>query len=786
MRRARIWLVVLGAPLVAALVVGVWWARSGLPTRSGTVTLAGLEAEVQVRFDERGVPHVTANSLVDLATALGWLHANDRMTQLELGRRSASGRLSELIGDATLAADERARHLRLRETAEQHLAASNAESRAVLEAYARGVNAWLERQAGSLPPELFLLGVEPEPWTPVDSLCFHMLMARDLSLYRDEEQRRFGWLVGLELAWTRELAQLPNLEPAAEIDLIAKQLRRELEAHSAPAESTDAAATGGSRGSNNWALGASRTATGRPIVAGDPHLGLALPSLWYQATLRAPDYEATGMTLPGLPIIVIGQTQDLGWSFTNTELDVSDVYFEELGPDGLSVRRGDAWQPLARERQTIHSKDGDHELLLLSTDLGPFTPATASFPDHSLAWTGHEPFDPLAPFISLARARTIDEVDAAVAEFVCPVQNIVLALSGGELYFTLLGVGPERGRGTGRLPEPGWDPDYHWRGLATHDSKPRITEPALDMLRTANNDVRPIDFDGPFSADPDTWHREERIFETIVDFKHERGPATPGQCIEMQQDAVSLYALEIVGKLDHPGPASDEQAVWAFDLLTDWDGKMDQGPEPALFSVFESRLSRALISEPLAGLPRLTSSGRRRLLPRMLQWLGGPHPMGDARDSAPANLPTAAELLAASWNQCVEELGPDPADWDYTAMHTFEARHPMGVLPVLGSLFNRGPLPVAGSSTSIAAFSGRVSSEPWHERVSHGPSMRFVADVGDPDGSLAVLPGGQSGHPFDRHYDDQLEPFLAGGAYPVSWSEAAIEAAASSTLRLVP
>ena len=770
-RRRRRWLVLLGTPLAAALLAWIWWTGRGLPTRVGEATLPGLSAPVVVRFDAQGVPHVTAGSSLDVAAALGWLHANDRMTQLELGRRAASGRLSEIFGELALGVDTRARQLRLRETAGRLFEASGPESRALLEAYARGVNAWLDEQGSSVPSELVLLGVEPEPWTPTDSLCFHMLMARDLSLYRDEEQRRFGWLAGLGLERTRELAGLPDLSPHPRIAALAAELGRGQDVEDAAGEEAELAEPVGvgTRGSNNWALGATLTRSGRPIVAGDPHLGLGLPALWFQATLRSPEYSATGMTLPGLPVVVIGQSQDIGWAFTNTELDVSDIFFEELNPAGDAVRRGDLWSPIQVEQVTLHTSGGDRTIELRSTDLGPFMPATPGWPAHSLAWTGHESFDPLATFTGLARATTIEEVDEALRGFVCPVQNILVGLSGGDLYFTLLGLAPERGRGAGRLPLPGWDTAWHWRGLRPHSQHPRILNPAGDLLSTANNDVRPANYVGSFSADPDTGHRHARILAALAERQQEVGGLVPADSLLIQQDTLSLYAVAVVAALASPLEGASAQAERARELLAAWNGDMHAGPEPALFAIFERGLAPALLGDELEGLPHLSSSARRRLILRRL-------------DSRAAALPAALEQ---AWEECVDRFGRDLDDWDYTRLHTLELRHPLGVIPVLGGLFNRGPFRMPGSSTTIAAFSGGVST-PWHEHVSHGPSMRFVADIGNPDGSLAVLPGGQSGHPFDEHYEDQLEAFLEGRAFPVLWSEAAIGAATFQTLRLVP
>ena len=466
MRLSRI-LVVVAALLVlvaAGLAVGYHrLTRSGLPQREGTAVLTGLEAPVSIRFDRWGVPHVEAESPADAAAALGWLHANDRMTQLELGRRAASGRLSELVGEVALDLDREALTLRLREAAESLWQAAGPESRDLLEAYADGVNAWLRSRGVDLPPGLRLLAVEPEPWTPVDSLCFALLMARDLAYWQDRpEEDRFGWLAAFGAERTRELVGADvhgtMLPPAIEEEAAAAALGL-----STPPESGESgtAADDASPGSNNWALGASRVRDGSSAVANDPHLGLGLPAVWYQALLRSPGYEVSGMTLPGLPGVVVGRGAEVSWVVTNTMLDDHDLFFERLDASGERVQRGEGWEPIRRDVVSIAVDGGDPvELERFQTDLGPLLPPDEErgLPWRSLAWTAYEPADPLAAFVALARSGSAAEAVEAIASYAAPAQNLVVADRAGGLAYTVLGRLPERRTGDGRLPSPGWDP----------------------------------------------------------------------------------------------------------------------------------------------------------------------------------------------------------------------------------------------------------------------------------------------------------------------------------------
>ena len=751
---------------IAAGAIGIRWSRGGLPARSGTARIPDLSAPVAVRYDEWGVPHLKAANAVDLAAATGWVQANDRMFQMELMRRAASGRLSEVVGEAVLGMDRDARELRLRRSAERMLEELGDESRALLEAFARGVNAWLEERGGDLPPELRLLGIRPEAWTPADSLCTHFLMARDLTYPRRYEERRFRWLVAFGPGRTMELIGDPQLVLPEETAALAREAGAE--------RSPDEVFSGGN-GSNSWAVGSSRSATGHPIVSNDPHLALGHPGIWYQATLRAPDYEAAGMMLPGLPMIVIGQTRHLAWAFTNPEADFTDLFLEEVSEDGARVRRGEEWVPIEVERATIEVKDGEPvEIELRSTDIGPLLEPRGALPHRSLAWTAYVPFDPVAAFVGMARARNLGELDAAIESFVCPPQNLVVGTRAGDLLFTILGRLPRRGRGDGRLPSPGWDREWHWRGLQPFAANPRVERPAEALLVTANNDLRPAGFDGSLTGDYASAHRARRIRELLL----ARDTWDVGDMMDVQTDHLSLYAREIVEHLRAPIEGLSHEAASARDALLAWDGRMDVKGAAALFSLFESQLGTAVFDELRAADLGAISYPER--IPAILAALSGELPGWlEDRDA------TLAAALAFAWTEGAARWGEDVSSWPYDRMHTWTAAHPMGALPVIGSLFNRGPVGVPGSDTTVGVFTGQRSTD-GSVAVSHGASMRWIADTADPDRSLAVLPVGQSGHPFDRHYDDQLPLYLAGEVRPVRWSEQAIEESAVSTLTLVP
>lgn len=778
MKKRLLWSLLALALIVLAAGSGsaVWLTRGGRPVRDGELRLSGLQAPVEVRWDRYGVPHLKGDSGRDLALALGFLHANDRMTQLELGRRAAAGRLSEVFGEATLEVDIEARTLRLRRAAEATWERLGAESRAWFEAYAAGVNAWLASRGSDLPPTLKLFGVRPEPWTPVDSLGFVFLMARDLSFWQGRpEELRFEWLQRFGPERTQDLLGEAQLDFPEAIVAMA----RSLSASGVAIDDGNKPVPSLPPGSNNWALGLSRSAEGLPLVANDLHLAMQLPALWYQAHFRAPDYEVMGMTLPGVPGVIVGQNRDVAWAVTHSMIDDHDLFFEDVDSERGLVRRGDAWMPIATEHSEIGVRWGAPVRLALHvTDRGPLLPPDPGhdLPSRSLAWSAHRQGDPLAAFLHLARARRVADIPAGIIDFVSPAQNLVAADRDGGLLHVILGRIPQRRRGDGRLPAPGWDPSYAWDGLREADVNPRRA-PSDDALVTANDDIRPRGHANSFVADFDIAARARRIREMLA----QRSRWRAEELAVMQGDVVSVYARELVALSTG---SHDGSARRAYESLAGWDGRMARDGVSALFALYEHRLATAMFADEL-DLSRISGPVGRAWLLRAMRGEMDVAWFDDTRTPQREDRSAIVErALRQAWEDGVARWGEAVTHWPYGEWHRLELRHPLGALPVIGNVFNRGPFPLPGSATTVAAF-----GSPWlgiGEAVEQGPTMRWVAVAGDGDRSLAVLPGGQSGHPFDPHYDDQLDLFLDGHMHPVAWSEEAIARVTVSTLHLTP
>lgn len=748
---------------------------SGRPQREGSAQAVGLQAEVEIRYDAWGVPHLKAAGVRDLALGIGWAQANDRMGQLELVRRAATGRLAELFGPDLVEVDRKMREFRIGATAERLQAAASADSLLWLSGYADGVNAWLDAHADDLPPVYQLTGVRPEPWRPVDSLAVPLLMGLQLSFaFGPADENRFLALRGLGPEAFRNLWGDLHL-PQAVLDLLEDDPAALSGDGGAPARET-------AGGSNNWAVAASRTASGGPLLANDPHLELQLPSIWYQLHLRAPGFEAAGMSLVGVPGVVIGHNADLAWGFTNLMLDDHDVLLEELSGDGKRARRADGWEDLVFEESVIQVK-GDRPVRfeLRSTSLGPLLPADEArgVPARSVLWTAYHADDVLGAFLGLGRATTLEEARAAAGRFVCPAQNLVVVHRDGGLMHTILGRLPARRRGDGRLPAPAWDPSYGWDGLQPADAAFVIRDPADGLIVTANHDVRPPGWAAAISADFDTPFRADRIRQRL-----EGDSGWTAQSLgRIQNDVVDLYARELLSLLGEPEVAGD--AASALAALRAWDGSRRLIGPGALFQRFERELAELLFrdAEARAGVPAFSFFFRR---PQLLRALRGE--LDDAwwddlgTEQVEDRDASIGLALSRAW-RAVAAAGP-PGQGDFGAAHALRLDHAVGSAPLIGRWFNRGPFPLPGSATTVAAFGGSWKGD--RIEVSYGPSLRFVADPADWDRSLIVLPGGQGGHPADLHYDDQMPLYLDGRLRPMPWTEAAVLADTRSRFLLEP
>ncbi|MHC4376079.1 MAG: penicillin acylase family protein [Planctomycetota bacterium] len=764
--------------LLFLLVLGGLWTRGflrgGLPWRSGEFAIPGLGAEVQVHFDERGVPHVQAGNFEDACAALGFLHANDRCLQLELIRSAAAGRLSEVFGSSQVGTDRRLRQLGLKETAKAWYAALGEDSRRALEAYASGINAWFEARGNDLPPHYKLLGAAPEPWTPADSLGVALLMDLRLSPPDRQEWANERVLRVLGESALRDLLFDQELQ-------IPERLREVAARGPDAARAAQAPDPGELGGSNNWAVAGARAAGESGLLAGDPHLWLSLPAQWYLASVHGGAYRAAGATLPGMPLVIIGGSDLRAWSFTTTGLDTHDFVVEEVGAGGR-LRRGGDWLAVTERNESIPVRFGDPQAVTLRrSDLGPFFPANGSQPASSLQWAARTPADPLSLFFGLASEPELERVLAGAEGYVAPVQNLMVAQADGRVGYAVVGRGPERPAGA----SDGWlarrAANNTWLGLRPAASNPRWIDPPEGFAVTANADVRPADYALPFPSDFAHPSRRDRALAALGS----REAWTLEEVAALQLDLKSPLATELAGAIADQLEGGERAGLG--ERLRAWAAAgadfSDEAPA-ALYLRATRELALALFSDEFRALGRDVPGPRvgDRLLADLFAGRCE-HDWWDTEEHQRSTLVADACFRAQLW---LELRQGESDSWSVSEFMELDLDHALSELPVIGPWLSRGPFPRRGHPSTLDAHwcEWEVGPDGRDQRllVYGGASVRYRSEPGRPERAAAGLPGGQSGHPLDAHYDDLLEGWLAGEAHALPWEAPA----GTALLRLIP
>ena len=779
-------LVALLVLLLAAAAAAVWWT---LPPREGRVALPGLGAPVEVALDAHGIPTIAAGSEADAWTALGWLHARDRMFQMDSMRRGASGRLSEIAGASALRLDRYMRVLGLVPRAEADLVALPPEVRGALEAYARGVNAWIGARGRFAAPEFLLIGA-PEPWRPVDSLLWGKVMGLWLSgNWRTELDRaRLAGLLPperLDDLWPADttpgrpdLPGLAAMAPASGIDWTAVPAGDPAAlgrlAAALPRFPGDAPLP--TMASNAWAVAGARSASGAPLLATDPHLGYQAPILWYLARIELPGGRVlAGATAPGVPGIVIGRNERLAWGFTTTHSDTQDIFVERLaGPDAYETPDGPL--PFVVREEVIRVRwSAPVTLRLRETRHGPVISdldAPAGRQDGTvlaLAAANLAPGDTAAAgLLALNAARGLEDARAAARLITSPSQNLMVAAADGGIAMFLTGRIPVRRSGDGSLPVPGWDGRADWTGFIPFEALPHVENPASGVIANANNRVVPPGHDAWLGRDWFGDWRFRRIGQMLA--------AAPRHDVAgfaaMQADALSLFAAEVLPALRAaPRPAGAAGA--AQDLLRGWSGEMDPAlPQPLVFHATLARFGRAVLAR--AGLPEDAARASPEFLRRVLT--------DDATGTAWCGAPGCGVMLSAAMAAAVAEVsathGADPAAWRWGAAHPARFEHPLlRFVPGLGAL-TRIATPSAGDGETVNRAGLRAEAGGIFANV-HGAGFRGVFDLAEPGGAFAIIATGQSGHPMSPHWSDQLARWRDG-------SLLRLDAATGGRIRLEP
>src|SRR5690625_3233553 len=763
-RRKRKWkkIIFITIGIIALLIItGLLYANhyinKSLPEHEGTIQLPILKEEVTVITDEHGVPHIKAETDQDLYAAHGYIQAQSRLFQMELSRRQASGTLSEVVGESSIETDKYLRTLGLRRAAEKSMALYSDEDKQRLEWLSEGVNAYIgeAKETGSLPIEFTLLGSEPAEWTPLDSLTIGKYMAYDLGGHWESQAFNYYALHQFEEEKAYELfpsypEEKPTIIGEDEVDV----------AHSFEHALIPEPFTG----SNNWVVSCNMSASGQPLLADDPHLGLATPSVWYQMHLETNDLNVSGVIFAGVPGIILGHNKDIAWGVTNTGPDVQQLYLEKRNPENPEefMFEGE-WEPDEVIDEPIDGKGEVIDYQVVETRHGPVISEFAedSGEDNvlSLRWTALEPTTELKAIIEINHATNWKEFETGLEKFLAPAQNFVFAAKDGTIAYKANGNIPiYENSEEALLPLPGWEKEYEWDGYIPFDELPTVIDPDKGFIATANNKVVGDEYPYHIShrwAQPYRYERIAEVLEAKDDFTAEDMKA-------LQMDTMNLRAREFVPLfVDQLAEADlNESATQALESLAEWDfndGVSDS--QPLVFQHWFMEIEALLYTEIPDNMLDLFS-GKAQTTDQLLRT------SFDQNEESiwftdQGGLNTVLEAsLESTVDQLEEEYGIDQTKWEWGDYHQVEFKHPLSSIhPVLAYFFNHEePIPVGGSRvTPMAASYDQETGE-----VNHGASWRFVIDVADLETGHHIVGPGQAEHFRSDWYHDQMTDWVDG------------------------
>ncbi len=847
MRHVPRWLVFTAVVVVLALgslaSLSISLARQSFPEHTGRVDLVGLSSPVEVLRDAYGVPNIYADNAEDLFEAQGYVHAQDRFFEMDFRRHLAAGRLSELFGASQLETDSYVRTLGWRRVAGQELALQSSSTRRYLDAYAAGVNAYLSgRSAGELSLEYSLLGFQgldytPEKWTAVDSLSWLKVMAWELGSDFDQESDRavvtatVGTARAASLYPERPLDGFdpivgqgtvvgkvfdPNARRVAARPITAglsqSQLREAAPVLSAAGRARTAIpdvlgadALGGETGSNSWAVSGSRTASGRAILANDPHLATSIPSTFAQVGLHCRTvtpqcpFDVSGFSMAAMPGVVIGKNARIAWGLTTSYVDVQDLYLEDVRDD--LVRVGADYQPLdvRTEQIAVRGEDVARELRIRTSKHGPLlsdvdaqlervgtgraTPGAQPYAV-ALSWSALTPGRTMDALLAVDQAQDFTQFQAAAALMSAPSQNLIYADVDGNIGYQLPGAIPVRGRGDGLGPAPGWDPAYDWKGTIPRPQLPHLYNPSSGFIVAANQPV--IGRQYPYRLGTETsygWRSQQ-----IADRLRDATGLTMDQAEDIFRDDTIGVAVEVVPALLKV-KVSDPWIAEGQRTLVGWDYSSAAESAPAAYFnvVFHNILELTFRDElppdqwPAAGDRWYAVVATLVDQPRNAWW---------DNVSTTDRIETRDDILLAAMISARKELtslmARDTDEWQWGKLHYVRLRSQTlgssGIRPV-ESLFNRGHYPVSGGPAVVNAMAYDDLSG---YQVTSGPTMRMLVDLGDPDASRWVNQSGVSGHAFHPNYDDQTDLWATGKMWVFVSSRGAVQARSTSRMELVP
>ena len=786
----RLAMKLLGLGMLLSITLLLVYLYSTQTEPSGSRQISGLQDSVSITFDDSDIPHIKAKSSADALFALGYLHATERSWQLEVNRRLASGRLSEILGNKTVAIDRFIRTLGIKSAAAKQYERYPIKTKRLLQAYADGVNKGNEQLGWALPLEYFLTGSKPGFWLPSDSVAWMLMMALDLGAnwHKELERLELSQFLNTKQVWE----VMPPYSPGGEVTNVDfSKLYRDLnlfnpnplnrEQKSKKLPSTELALNevpGGIEGigSNNWALSAKLSSSGKPLLANDPHLGLSAPAIWYFAHLEAPDMNVIGATLPGIPAVVLGRTDSYAWSFTNTGPDVQDLYIEQLDPQKPGTYRGPDGPLAFQFREEVIGIKGEAPLRFLAKESRHGPVISDSFARAkrvidtdrfalALRWTALDiENQSVVGLIEMNHAQDLESFQGALRKNYAPMQNVVMADSKGNIYYQAAGVAPKRNPGKdlyGAAPAPGWDKQYDWNGYIPFEQLPSSRNPESGWIATANQKILAGNDSAPLTGDWEMPTRYDRIVELI-----QKKPLHDFASMKlMQADTLSLGSTPLLSlfkgnQSKHPlGPK-------ALALSKEFSGDMRIDSSAALiFNAWADQLTRKLFSR----LSYLFTEryGSRNFRQALLLQLQNPNsPWCD--DPQTPSIESCQDASNLAFDQALVDLsaryGNDPKTWLWGKAHIAVSEHrPFSKLPILGDLFN---LQEAFPGDSFTINVGRLellrADNPFETK--QAPSLRTLYDLSDLEQSLFIYQAGQSGWVQSQLYRN-MSPLWAKNEY---------------------
>ncbi|MEH1845213.1 MAG: penicillin acylase family protein [Nostoc sp.] len=833
LKRTLIVLLVLGLLLVG---FATYTVRQSFPQESGTIQLPELKAEVTVQRDKWGIPHIYAVNSHDLFMAQGYIHAQDRFWQMDFWRHIGSGRLSEMFGSSQIDTDRYLRTMGWARVAQQEIPEINAEMKAYLEAYADGVNAYLAKhQNNALSLEYAVLkflnpGYKPEPWQILHSLTWGKVMAYDLGRNFQSEIERAILLKSLTPTQVEELFPpypkdlpviLPKFQQAAgagkagrggdnnvEALLDSPDVFPALESITLPMMALEQiiGPTGIGIGSNNWVISGEHTATGKPILANDPHLGVQIPSIWYEVGLHCIPkstecpYNVTGFSFAGMIGVIIGHSDRIAWGVTNVQSDVMDLYIEKINPNNPNQYQVNGqWLDMQLLQETIQVAGSQpivqtvrytrHGPILsdVSSNLKQLKPGQPlELPQNyavALRWTALAPSKLGYAIPQINRAQNWQEFRTAASNYDVPAQNLVYADIDGNIGYQMPGKFPIRAKGNGRYPVPGWTDEYEWLGYIDFEQLPKSFNPSQGYIATANNLVM-REYPYLITADWVYGYRAKRIVEMI---SQQTQPISLKDVQRIQGDDRNLNAQTLVPLLQSI-TVDTPRLQAAQKLLRDWNLQLGMtSSAAALFEVFWKHLLADTFDDQLP--ERYFPDGGDRWYAVVANLVKQPNSSWWDNRNTP-KVENCDQILRQSFTEAVDELeriqSKDPKNWNWGKLHTVTFRNATlgksGVAPI-EALFNRGAFATAGNGETVNANRWRANKS---FEVSDIPSLRMIIDLGNLDNSVAIHTPGQSGHAFHRHYNDMVDSWRKIEYHQMLWEQNTVANNTATTLKLIP